>query len=360
MAHPVPQGALIIPDISDRIPSELDRKPEGPTVVRASTKSRRIIHQACVLVRRYASIWRGDRLALLALLGQSVLVALLLSLAFGRLGEESEPFQRVSKTINLFFLQAVTCFWFGCNTAAKELVKERVIYLRERDFNLRVSSYFSSKFIVLTLIVVTQTTLLFGIVRALCRPPGPLALEWMTLASMAVAGTSVGLLISALAHSEEVATALVPIAVVPQIVLAGVVTSLTGFARFLAKALITVYWGQQAQEHLLPDGDLMSVGHETGSWLWPWIIVLVHAIVGAAAAIGVLQRHRGSITGKTRLNSGSRPLRKTKEIVTPAQRRPHGSMNSVGYLPMPIALLLPLLRLDPRQRFGAFPGRGLT
>ena len=111
--------------ISDRIPSELDRKPEGPTVVRASTKSRRIIHQACVLVRRYASIWRGDRLALLALLGQSVLVALLLSLAFGRLGEESEPFQRVSKTINLFFLQAVTCFWFGCNTAAKELVKER-------------------------------------------------------------------------------------------------------------------------------------------------------------------------------------------------------------------------------------------
>ena len=34
------------------------------------------------------------------------------------------------------FLLAVSSFWFGCNNAAKEIVKERTIYTRERDFNL--------------------------------------------------------------------------------------------------------------------------------------------------------------------------------------------------------------------------------
>ena len=73
---------------------------------------------------------------------------------------------------NLLFLLAVSCFWFGCNTAAKELVKERVIFLRERDFNLRVAGYFASKFLVLSLIGVLQASLLFRIVRAWCRPAG--------------------------------------------------------------------------------------------------------------------------------------------------------------------------------------------
>ena len=48
--------------------------------------------------------------------------------------------------MNLLFLLAVTSFWFGCNNAAKEIVKERAIYTRERDFNVQVGSYYCSKF----------------------------------------------------------------------------------------------------------------------------------------------------------------------------------------------------------------------
>ena len=138
------------------------------------------------------------------------------------------------------------------------------------------------------MIAVTQTTLLFGIVRVLCGTPGSVWLEWMSLAILAVAGTSVGLLISAVSQTEEVATALVPIAVVPQIILAGVITSLNGFARFLANAFISVYWGQQALERLLPEGDLKYIGHDEGNWFYPWIVVLVHAIVAGGATIGIL------------------------------------------------------------------------
>ena len=183
------------------------------------------------MTRRYLAIWRGDLLALLAMLAQSLLVALRLGIVFGRLASVDNPLERAQRAVSLLFLLNVSCFWFGCNNAAKELVKERVIYTRERDFNLRIDSYFASKFLVLVLIALIQVALLFGIVRLWCGPPGGAAGQRVALALLAVAGTALGLLISALARTEEVAAALVPIAVIPQIILAGVIAPLSGLSK---------------------------------------------------------------------------------------------------------------------------------
>jgi ABC transport system ATP-binding/permease protein len=226
-------------------------------------------------------------------LGLCLLVALLLCLVFGPLGDVSNPVERVQRTIILLFLLAVSCFWFGCNTAAKELVKERVIFLRERDFNLRVGGYFVSKVLVLSVISVAQASLLFGIVRAWSAPPGQAALQWLTLASLATAGTAVGLLISTVAQSEEVATALVPIAVIPQIILAGVIVPLSGFARSLAEWFISIYWGQKVLERLLPEAELARSGREMEAWSGPLLIVLAHAGVVCSATSVLLWRIRG-------------------------------------------------------------------
>src|SRR5262249_38655110 len=161
------------------------------------------------------------------------------------------------------------------------------IYLRERDFNLRVGSYFASKFLVLALIALVQVTLLFGIVRPWCRPEGSAALQWVALAAPAVAGTAIGLFLSALARAGEVAAAPLPIAVIPQIILAGVVAPLSGLAEILAKGLVTVYWARQALESLLPGGDLALLGREDGGFLVPWTVVLAQAAAGAAATVVV-------------------------------------------------------------------------
>ncbi len=92
----------------------------------------RPLRQAWVLTRRYLAVWRGDRAAVLALAGQSLLVAVLLAAVFGRLADVANPAERSQRTVNLLFLLAVSSFWLGCNTAAKEVVKERTIYARER------------------------------------------------------------------------------------------------------------------------------------------------------------------------------------------------------------------------------------
>ena len=168
--------------------------------------------------------------------------------------------------------------------ASKELVKERMLFRRERDFNLRVGSYFASKLLVLALIGVVQASLLFSVVRIWCRPAGSAPLEWMMLSVLAIVGVTVGLVISALARSEEVATALVPIVVIPQIILAGVISPLSGPARWVAKGFITVYWTQMAMERLLPDSELNA------DWRIPFVVVLFHLAVATALAIVVLLR----------------------------------------------------------------------
>ena len=137
------------------------------------------------MIRRYAAIWRGDLQALGAMLGQSLLVAILLGSVFGNLNDVSNPDRRVQQSLNMLLLLSVSCFWFGCNTAAKELVKERPIFLRERDFNLRAAAYFASKFAVLALIAALQATLLFVMVRAWCQPAGSAPQQWVVLNALA-------------------------------------------------------------------------------------------------------------------------------------------------------------------------------
>ncbi len=251
------------------------------------------MRQTWVLIRRYVAIWRGDHQALLALLAQSFLVSILLGMVFGNVNEESDLRDRLAHTVNLFNLMVVSCFWFGCNTAAKELVKERVIFQRERDYNLRIMSYFVSKLLVLALVGTLQATMLFGIVRPWCHPPGQAAAQWATLAALAVAGTAVGLLISAVARTEEVATALVPIAVIPQIILAGLVVPLKGFVKYLARGFITVYWGQQAIERLLSDTDRMLLKREKAEWVVALLVILLHALAAAVATVVILQLTAG-------------------------------------------------------------------
>lgn len=110
--------------------------------------------------------------ALLSMVGQTLLIAVLLILVFGNVSEMADSVIRVNRTENLIFLLAVSAFWLGCNNSAKELVKERTIFQRERDYNLLVSSYVASKVFVLASMGVLQILLLFALVHHFCDPPG--------------------------------------------------------------------------------------------------------------------------------------------------------------------------------------------
>jgi ABC-type multidrug transport system ATPase subunit/pSer/pThr/pTyr-binding forkhead associated (FHA) protein len=286
--------------VGDRLPPET--VPPPPAVAAPAARSRGrvrlFVRQTALLTRRYAAIWRGDHLSLLAMAAQALVVAVLLGLLFGNLDRVDNPAEHAGRSINLLFLLAVSSFWFGCNNAAKEIVKERTIYTRERDFNLLVESYYASKLLLLTVFSWLQTVLLFAVVRSWCSPPGPFVSELGVLLALALAGVTLGLAISALSATEEMAITLIPVAVIPQIILSGAISPLEGLSKALAVAGIATYWGKRGLDGCLPeDVAKLSPGLVQHSSAAAVLVLLAHAAVGVAVALALLRwqnRRRGS------------------------------------------------------------------
>jgi ABC-type multidrug transport system ATPase subunit/pSer/pThr/pTyr-binding forkhead associated (FHA) protein len=132
-------------------------------------------------------------------------------------------------TAAMFFI-VVSCIWFGTSNAAREIVTERAIYMRERMVNLGLFNYVLSKYTLLSLFCIVQCGTLLGIVFvALGFNGGPSAFasELGNLVALTMNATALGLAISAFVASAEAAMALTPIALIPQVVLGGLMVPMT-------------------------------------------------------------------------------------------------------------------------------------
>ena len=244
--------------------------------------------QTVLLSRRYLAILLGDRPALLMMLGQSLSVVALLIILFGDLSKIANPVEHAHRAANLLFLVAVSCLWFGCNNAAKEIVKERLVYARERDFNLQVSSYYASKLGLLAILSSLQATLLYTLVNICCKPPGTFFQQWVFVLALAVVGVTIGLFISAVSRTADVAVTLIPIALIPQIILTGVVAPLEGASKILAQGLVTSYWGYEGLMALLPEQVATFANIKQGSAVQALLVMLGHGVVFISLAIGFM------------------------------------------------------------------------
>jgi ABC transport system ATP-binding/permease protein len=161
----------------------------------------------------------------------------------------------------LMFMLAVTVIWFGCNNAAKEIVKEQAIYGRERAVNLGVLPYLASKFLVLGLISAVQTLLLMAVIYGALTllheyfghdlPHPAYRLDYLpqygVLVLLALAGVALGLLLSACVASADRASTLLPYVLIPQIILGGGIIPISGGILYVMAALGSpVYWAFRA------------------------------------------------------------------------------------------------------------------
>ena len=129
----------------------------------------------------------------------------------------------------IFFL-VVAAVWFGTSNAAREIVSERAIYMRERMVNLGLVNYVLSKYILLAGFCIIQCTVLLAIVFfALGFHGGPAAfgMQLASLVATSLSAVALGLLLSTVVSSSEAAMALTPIALIPQVVLGGLMVPAT-------------------------------------------------------------------------------------------------------------------------------------
>ena len=164
--------------------------------------------QSHILAARYRDSLLGDKGGLFLILAQAPFIGWLCALVWGSIE---------SDTPALYFVLCLAAVWFGCVNACREIVKERAILERERLFGLRPGAYVISKVWVLAALGAIQVILLQGTVEWHLQLRGPMPLELLALFGASVAGTGLGLLVSALATTQERAVFAVPLLLLPQI-----------------------------------------------------------------------------------------------------------------------------------------------
>ncbi|WP_390620842.1 ABC transporter permease [Novipirellula galeiformis] len=123
-------------------------------------------------------------------------------------------------------------------------------------------------------------------------PPGSGLGVLGTLCLLALTRSALGQSISALAKSEETAIAIVPIAVIPQIILGGVVGSLSGASEWFGKILAIIFWGQYLLSGRLPKTERAVTEFQPSDAACLMVIAFHMTVFLVAAWIGVRRAGR--------------------------------------------------------------------
>lgn len=196
------------------------------------------LRQFRILLRRNLRLLAADRRNLVIMAMQAPLIGAILVLV-----SRASALQEVQASHGrlVLFLVALVAVWFGILCSARELTKERDVYMRERLANLRIAPYLLAKLLVLSAVCAVQSVVLLAVLAvdvdlsaavtvftatgpvAVVRGVGALGFVGALLVTTfcsSLAGLGLGLLISAASRTSDRAMSLVPMVLVPQLLLA--------------------------------------------------------------------------------------------------------------------------------------------
>jgi ABC-type multidrug transport system permease subunit len=190
----------------------------------AATKRRRggFWAHTYVLTHRYVRLFTRDRRNLLILLLQVPLLALAIVGLFKV--QVFEAGTDAGEAVKLLFLVVITVIWLGSIDAAREIIKEKSVFLREAAVGVKTGAYVLSKAIVLFTLAAVQTLLLTAIVLGF-QPLHESRGTYLTVLGLLIltswAAVGMGLLMSAAVKTEDQATSFIPLVLVPQLFFGG-------------------------------------------------------------------------------------------------------------------------------------------
>ena len=215
----------------------------NPITKQPPSRSEKIdfFNQFTWLSKRYFSIKINDKFNTGLMILQAPIIAMLVCLIFKNIA------------MAVPFLMAVSAIWFGANNAAREIVCETAIFKRERMFNQGVFPYIFSKLLVLGVFAAIQSFLFISIVtlfyyktagadEVVWNNPG-LSFVWMLFLSLSA--SMMGLFLSAVVTTTERVMTIVPIVLIPQIMLAGIVARIDTFFVEILSYFTLSRWGTE-------------------------------------------------------------------------------------------------------------------
>ncbi|MEC4570909.1 ABC transporter ATP-binding protein/permease [Streptomyces virginiae] len=265
--------------------------------------------QLSTLVRRYAAALSADRTFLAIMIALPfVMGAMARALAGSRLTQET--------AINALLILSVGAVLTGAANAVRELVKERVIYRRERAVGLSRSAYLMSKVVVLGAVTVAQAVVLtlvalYGV--DLSAPGGhgvimaPLVEITIAVALLAFTAMMLGLLISALVRKEEVTMPLLVLLAIVQVVFCGALLQLEGVPVIEQLAwLVPSRWALGAMAGTIDLGAIVPgpltddplFAHTPAVWLLNLGMLVALSVLFGVLVARLLRRHEPVIMRK--------------------------------------------------------------
>ncbi|MDH6131301.1 ABC-type multidrug transport system ATPase subunit/pSer/pThr/pTyr-binding forkhead associated (FHA) protein/ABC-type multidrug transport system permease subunit [Kitasatospora sp. MAA4] len=291
----------VAPMTEQRAPSGAADRPTSPP-----PSPQRWHSQLGTLVRRYATALVADRTFL------AIMVAL--PFVMGAMAHALAGSKLTNTTaLNALLILCVGGVLTGAANAVRELVKERVIYQRERAVGLSRSAYLCSKVVVLGTVTVVQAVVLtlVGLGGVKLRPQGgsgvflpPLIEITLAVALLSFTAMMLGLLISALVKKEEVTMPLLVLLAIVQVVFCGAllrVSSVPGLNQL--SWLVPSRWALGAMASTI---DLRAIvpgslttdpifRHSAGTWLLDMgMLVVLSAVLGVLVA-RLLRRHEPAV-----------------------------------------------------------------
>lgn len=136
-----------------------------------------------------------------------------------------------------FFMSVVVALFFGLTMSAEEIFRDRKILKREKFLNLSRSSYLLSKVWVMFTISALQTILFILVGNYILEIPFTEVRYWIILFTCTCFANMLGLNISASFNSAVTIYILIPILIIPQLLLSGVVISFDKFNPSVGKPI---------------------------------------------------------------------------------------------------------------------------
>ncbi|MDX2227709.1 MAG: ABC transporter ATP-binding protein/permease [Verrucomicrobiae bacterium] len=142
----------------------------------------------------------------------------------------------------LVMFQVILLTLMGSNNGAREIVKERPIYEKERLAGVSPLAYLCSKTVFVCLLSLIQAGVMLALVRYYCRFPGDWMVQYCLLALATAAMSMTCLMFSAFFRSTEQSSLVSIYLVGLQLPLSGAVLALPAWLLIFTQPLIDAYW----------------------------------------------------------------------------------------------------------------------
>jgi len=132
--------------------------------------------------------------------------------------------------VSYFFMAVIVATFIGMSGSAEEIIKDRALLKRESFLNLSYGSYISSKIVYMAGVSLVQTLLFILIGNYIMGLHGLFLTWWLILFVTALLSSLMGLLLSQCLNSVVAIYISIPILLIPQILLCGLVVSFSDLA----------------------------------------------------------------------------------------------------------------------------------